>query len=113
MPSEVVTRVERKAVTAAAKAFVDTWTSGARQAKARAAWRRAIRPLTTTTLYRGLSVTDPSRFPQGRVRRVRIDAMGAFAADFTVTLTSGLRLDVRMVSDRGRWVASDIRPVAA
>jgi hypothetical protein len=112
-PSEVVTRVERKAVTAAAEAFVDTWTSGARQTMERPAWRRAIRPLTTPTLYRGLSVTDPSRLPQARVRRVRIDAVGAFAADLTATLTSGLRLDVQLVSDRGRWVASDIRPEAA
>jgi hypothetical protein len=112
-PSEVVTSAERKSATAAAEAFVDAWTSGARQEQPRAAWRRSIRPLTTSTLYQGLSVTDPSRLPHAAIRRVRADSVGAFAADFIVTLTSGLRLDVRMVSDRGRWVASDIRPVAA
>jgi hypothetical protein len=112
-PSEVVTHADRRAVTTAAEAFVDAWTSSARQAMTRRTWRHAIKPLTTPTLYRGLSVTDPSRLPQARVRRVRADAVGAFAADFTVTLTNGLRLEVRMVCDRGRWVAADIRPVGA
>jgi len=111
--SEVVTHAERKAAASAAKAFVDAWTTGARQTMAPRTWRRAIRPLTTPTLFEGLSVTDPSRLPHAQVRRVRADAVGAFAADFTVTLTDGMRLGVRMVSDRGRWVASDIRPVGA
>ncbi len=75
-----------------------------------AQWRRALRPLTTVSLYAGLRSTDPVALPAGDVVGVRLDELGPFAAGAVVRLTSGMVLDVDLVAERGSWVVSNIQP---
>ncbi len=108
-PSEPVGADARRGARDAARAFVDTWASGGRPLS-RGKWLDAIRPLTTESLFRGMSVTDPARLPDGHATRVALTEIGAFSSAATVTLTDSVRVDVRMVLEGGRWVVADIQP---
>jgi hypothetical protein len=111
--SESVSARERRTATRTARAFVNAWAKGGQATQSRPEWLRAMRSLTTASLYRGLKYTDAAALPTSRVRQVHLETLGAFSADFTVTLTSGLRVAVQAVADGGQWVVADIRPVGA
>jgi hypothetical protein len=108
-PSESVDADARRRARDAARTFVDAWAVEGRPLP-RATWLDAIEPLTTDSLFRGLSVTDPARLPEGRVIGVALTEIGAFSSAATVSLTDGLQVDVRMVLDGGRWVVADVQP---
>ena len=109
VPGERVPRSVRTTIVRSARAFVDAWARDARP-QSGAVWLREIRPLTTPSLYRGLRVTDPARLPRGPVRRVHLRQVGPFAGAAVVALGGGLRVDVRLVSERARWLVADIEP---
>jgi hypothetical protein len=109
-PSETTGTRARARVMHVSRVFVDAWARHGRLVP-RAAWLRRIERRTTSSLYRGLEVTDPARLPRGRAQRVDLEQLGAFAATTSVTLTSGLRLEVRLVVENGRWLVADVRPV--
>lgn len=108
-PSELVDADARREARDAARAFVDTWAVEGRPLS-RATWLDAIKPITTDSLFRGLRVTDSARLPEGQATSVVLTEIGAFSGAATVTLIDGLRVDVRMVLDGGRWVVADVQP---
>jgi hypothetical protein len=110
--AEAVTAQTRDAAAGAARAFVDAWATAGR-GRSRADWLQRIEPLTTPTLYRGLRVTDTARLPGGEARDVTLDELGPFAGAATVGLTSGVVLQVQLVTDHGRWVVADVRPAGS
>ncbi len=98
----------RTGIVRSARVFVDAWARDAQQPRWQ--WLHHIRPLTTPSLYQGLRVTDPARLPRGQVRRVDLEQAGPFAGAAVVELGGGLRVEVRLVAERDRWLAADIRP---
>ncbi len=78
-----------------------------------AQWQRALKPLSTASLYAGVRSTHPASLPAGEVVRVRLDQLGPFAAGALVRLSSGLVLDVDLVAEHGRWAVSNIKPAGA
>lgn len=109
-PSETLDARAHANVTKASRIFVNAWATNEQEA-GRNRWLRTIRPLTTDSLFRGLKVTDLARLPRGSVERVRLQEAGAFAATSTVTLSSGLQVEVHLVAEKGHWVVADLRPV--
>jgi len=108
-PTERVPGSVRREITRAARAFVQTWALG-REPVDRTRWLRAVRARTTGSLYRGLRVTDPARLPRGHVRAVDLEEAGPFAGTAGVALSGGLRVEVALVAERGRWLVADVRP---
>jgi hypothetical protein len=111
--SESLSARDRRTATRTARAFVNAWAKDGQQTKSRTEWLRTMRALTTASLFRGLKFTDPAALPTGRVEQVHLKTLGAFSADFTVTLTTGLRVAVQAVAEGGKWAVADIRPVGA
>lgn len=109
-PSESPGMHARAQVVNVSRLFVDAWARHGPPVP-RSTWLRRIERRTTPSLYRGLEVTDPARLPRGRAQRVDLEQLGAFAASTSVTLTSGLRVEVRLVVENGRWLVADVRPV--
>ena len=110
VPTERVPSAVRSGISRSARAFVEAWARDA-QPQRRARWLREIRPLTTPSLYQGLRVTDPARLPRGHVRHVDLQEAGPFAGTAVVVLTRIVRVEVRLVAERGGWLVADIRPV--
>lgn len=110
--AEAVTAQTRDAAAGAARAFVDAWATAGR-GRSHADWLQRIEPLTTPTLYRGLRATDTARLPGGEAGDVTLDELGPFAGAATVGLTSGVVLQVQLVTDHGRWVVADVRPAGS
>jgi len=108
-PTERVPPSVRAGMVRSAREFVEAWALDARQ-PSRVRWLRGMRPLTTRTLYRGLRVTDPALLPRGHVRHVDLDEAGPFAGTAVVALTRNVRVEVRLVAERDRWLVADIRP---
>ncbi len=91
-----------------ASEFVDVWVRGRSMRPAQ--WHRALEPLTTASLYRGLQSTDPSRLPEGYVSDARLEQLGPFAGTAVLTLTNDIVLEVQLVAQHRGWVVSNIQP---
>jgi hypothetical protein len=107
--SERVSPSVRADISRSARRFVQAWARDAKPAP-RSRWLPAMRAQTTGSLYRGLRATDPARLPRAHVRGVDLEEAGPFAGTAVVTLSGHLRVVVRLVAERGRWLAADIRP---
>jgi hypothetical protein len=108
-PVELVTAETHEHARDAARAFVTAWVHNGTDVSD-AKWLHSIRPLATHALYRGLKQTDAAALPSGHLKALHLKQLGPYAGAATVTLTSGLILDVQLVADHGRWVVADIRP---
>ena len=97
---------------AAALAFTRVWASKP-AAVSDQQWRASIAPLATAELARGLALTDPAGLPGGVPQGApTIRFVSVSSALLEVGLSTGRRVLVTVVLVNGRWLASDVQPLA-
>jgi hypothetical protein len=76
-------------------------------------WRQSVEPLATAELARGLGLTDPAGLPGGVPQgEPTIRFVSVSSALIEVPLSTGRRVLVTVVLVNGRWLASDVQPLA-
>lgn len=88
----------------AAGAFVDAWLT-----KDRSRRLQHLKNLTVTSLYEGLTFTDPAEIPTARrVGRPRVEDAGSYLVRYRVTLSDRSQVLVSTVYDGTRWLVESI-----
>jgi hypothetical protein len=91
----------------AAAAFVDAWLT-----KDRSQRLARLKATTVSSLYEGLTYTDPAEIPTAhRVGRPRVEDAGAYLVRYRVTLSDRSQVLVSTVYDGTGWLASAVDPV--
>jgi len=92
----------------AASAFVDAWLT-----KDSTARLDRLKDLTVTSLYEGLTYTDPAEIPAARrVGGPRVEDAGAYLVRYRVNLSDRSDVLVSTVYDGTRWLVGAIEPAA-
>ena len=92
----------------AAASFVDAWLT-----KDSARRLDRLKDLTVTSLYEGLTYTDPAEIPAARrVGGPRVEDAGAYLVRYRVTLSDRSEVLVSTVYDGTRWLVGSIEPAA-
>jgi hypothetical protein len=90
----------------AAAAFVDAWLT-----KDRAQRLARLKVLTVTSLYQGLTFTDPQEIPSAhRVGRPRVEDAGSYLVRYRVALSNGSEVLVSSVYEGNGWLVGSIEP---
>lgn len=90
----------------AAASFVDAWlTKDSTQRLGR------LKDLTVSTLYEGLTYTDPAEIPTARrIGAPRVEDAGSYLVRYRVTLSNRSQVLVSTVYDGTRWLVGSIEP---
>lgn len=96
-----VLREQHRVVAAFARAFTST---GPQKA-----WLADLKPYVTADLYQGLTNTDPTRRPIGRVKRVT--AIAEPTGLFTVLYDNGSEIQCTLTESSGGWLVSQVEPI--